>query len=410
MSEHLDRAFSPASLGQLPLKNRIIKAATYEGKTPDGVPGEVLKEFHKSIVAGGVAMTTIGYCTTEADGRINDQMMWLHEGVRPQLTSMIDELKTLSPGVKVSGQLAHCGNFSKNRKMQRLKRPLGPSRAFNMLGAPSGLPFAGAMTLADIDHFVQTYVDSARFMQSVGFDAAEVHFGHGYGLSQFISPRTNKRDDIYGGSLQNRMRLPMRVLEAVKNAVGNDFPILGKMNMTDGVKDGVHLAEAIEIASMLDKGGIDALICSGGTSSFNPMVYFRGESLVTGMIEQETNPIAKLGLRIIGSKLFREYPYYENYFLEDAKKVRERVDCQMVYIGGCTELDSLEKVMQEGFDFVQLGRPLIKDPDYVKNAKANPNYKNGCIHCNRCATMIEAPGGVRCPLNDPQSPPLLATT
>ncbi|NNL10319.1 MAG: NADH:flavin oxidoreductase, partial [Pseudomonadales bacterium] len=149
MSEHLDRAFSPASLGQLPLKNRIIKAATYEGKTPDGVPGEVLKEFHKSIVAGGVAMTTIGYCTTEADGRINDQMMWLHEGVRPQLTSMIDELKTLSPGVKVSGQLAHCGNFSKNRKMQRLKRPLGPSRAFNMLGAPSGLPFAGAMTLAD---------------------------------------------------------------------------------------------------------------------------------------------------------------------------------------------------------------------------------------------------------------------
>ncbi|NNL12052.1 MAG: NADH:flavin oxidoreductase, partial [Pseudomonadales bacterium] len=262
----------------------------------------------------------------------------------------------------------------------------------------------------DIDHFVQTYVDSARFMQSVGFDAAEVHFGHGYGLSQFISPRTNKRDDIYGGSLQNRMRLPMRVLEAVKNAVGNDFPILGKMNMTDGVKDGVHLAEAIEIASMLDKGGIDALICSGGTSSFNPMVYFRGESLVTGMIEQETNPIAKLGLRIIGSKLFREYPYYENYFLEDAKKVRERVDCQMVYIGGCTELDSLEKVMQEGFDFVQLGRPLIKDPDYVKNAKANPNYKNGCIHCNRCATMIEAPGGVRCPLNDPQSPPLLATT
>ncbi|RZV49440.1 MAG: NADH:flavin oxidoreductase, partial [Pseudomonadales bacterium] len=375
MSEHLDRAFSPASLGQLPLKNRIIKAATYEGKTPDGVPGEVLKEFHKSIVAGGVAMTTIGYCTTEADGRINDQMMWLHEGVRPQLTSMIDELKTLSPGVKVSGQLAHCGNFSKNRKMQRLKRPLGPSRAFNMLGAPSGLPFAGAMTLADIDHFVQTYVDSARFMQSVGFDAAEVHFGHGYGLSQFISPRTNKRDDIYGGSLQNRMRLPMRVLEAVKNAVGNDFPILGKMNMTDGVKDGVHLAEAIEIASMLDKGGIDALICSGGTSSFNPMVYFRGESLVTGMIEQETNPIAKLGLRIIGSKLFREYPYYENYFLEDAKKVRERVDCQMVYIGGCTELDSLEKVMQEGFDFVQLGRPLIKDPDYVKNAKANPNYK-----------------------------------
>jgi len=120
MSEYLDRVFSPASLGRLALKNRIIKAATYEGKTPNGVPGDNLKNFHKKIVAGGVAMTTIGYCTTEADGRINDQMMWLHEGIRPQLTNMISELKEIAPDVKVSGQLTHCGNFSKVRKMQRL--------------------------------------------------------------------------------------------------------------------------------------------------------------------------------------------------------------------------------------------------------------------------------------------------
>lgn len=400
MSEYLDRAFSPARLGKLRLKNRIIKAATYEGKTPDGVPGDNLKNFHKEIVAGGVAMTTIGYCTTEADGRINDQMMWLHEGVRPQLTNMISELKEIAPDVKVSGQMTHCGNFSKVRNMQRLKRPLGPSRAFNMLGAPSGVPFAGAMTLQDIDYLVQTYADAAAFMKSVGFEAAEIHFGHGYGLSQFISPRTNKRTDEYGGSLENRMRLPLRVLEAVKNAAGDDFAVMGKMNMTDGVKNGVKLPEAIEIASMFDQGGIDALICSGGTSPFNPMVYFRGDSLAEGMIEQQSNPIAKLGLKIIGSKMFRDYPYYENYFLEDAKQIRDRVNCQMIYIGGCTEADSLEQVMKEGFDFVQLGRPLIKDPNYVNNLMAQrSNYKNGCIHCNRCASLIEAPGGIYCPLN-----------
>lgn len=401
MSEHLDRAFSPAKLGNVQLKNRIIKAATYEGKTPDGVPGDNLKNFHKEIVAGGVAMTTIGYCTTEADGRINDQMMWLHEGVRPQLTGMIGELKEIAPDVKVSGQMTHCGNFSKVRNMQRLKRPLGPSRAFNMLGAPSGVPFAGAMTLQDIDYLVQTYADAATFMKSVGFDAAEIHFGHGYGLSQFISPKTNKRTDEYGGSLENRMRLPLRVLEAVKNAVGDDFAITGKMNMTDGVKDGVKLPEAIEIAAMFDKGGIDALICSGGTSPFNPMLYFRGDSLATGMIEQQTNPIAKLGLKVIGSKMFRDYPYYENYFLEDAKQIRDRVNCQMIYIGGCTESESMEQVMKEGFDFVQIGRPLIKDPNYVNNLKEQrSSYQNGCIHCNRCASLIEAPGGIYCPLND----------
>ena len=399
MSEHLSRALSPAMLGKLPLKNRILKAATYEGKTPEGVPGDLLLDFHKGIVAGGTAMTTIGYCATEADGRINDQMLWIDECHRPQLQRLCEELKAVDADVKISGQMAHCGNFSKNRKLQRLTRPLGPSRQFNMLGAPSGLPFAGAMTIADIDYLVQTYHDAAKLMKDVGFDAVEIHFSHGYGLSQFISPKTNRRSDEYGGSLQNRMRLPLRVLEAVRKAVGDNFPIMGKMGMTDGIKDGLQFEEALQVAAMLDEAGIDALICSGGTSSFNPMVYFRGQTLDKGLIEVEKNPITKLGLKIIGSKMFRYYPYEENYFLEDAKKIRDKVRCQMIYIGGCTELDSLETVMREGFDFVQLGRPLIKDPNYVNNATANPNYKNGCSHCNKCAALIEAPGGIYCAEN-----------
>jgi 2,4-dienoyl-CoA reductase-like NADH-dependent reductase (Old Yellow Enzyme family) len=399
MSDALTRAFSPALLGTLELKNRFIKAATYEGKSPDGVPGEVLLDFHRAIVEGGIAMTTLGYCTTEADGRINDQMMWMHEGIRPQLMHIIRQLKQAAPDVKVSGQLAHCGNFSKNRKLQRLKRPLGPSRRLNMLGLPSGLPLAGAMSVADIDYLVQTYHDAALFMQETGFDALEMHFSHGYALSQFISPKTNKRSDEYGGSLANRMRLPLRALEAVRKAVGDDFPVLGKMGLTDGVKDGLHIDEALEVAAMLDEGGVDALICSGGTSSFNPMVYFRGDTLDKGLLEVETNPIARLGLRLVGPSMFRHYPYEELYFMEGAKRVRDRVSCQMVYIGGCTEVGSIETVMKEGFDFIQLGRPLIKDPNYVNNAMADANYSNGCTHCNRCAALIEAPGGIYCPLN-----------
>lgn len=400
MSELLNRAFGPAMLGKLPLKNRILKAATYEGKTPDGIPGELLLNFHKEVVLGGTAMTTIGYCTTEADGRINDQMMWMHEAIRGQLTHMNSELRRAAPDVKISGQMTHCGNFSKNRKMQRLKRPLGPSFQFNMLGAPSGMPFAGAMKTTDIDHLVQTYYDAALMMKETGFDAAEIHFSHGYGISQFISPKTNRRTDEYGGSLQNRMRLPLRVLEAVRKAVGDNFPILGKIGLTDGVKGGLQIEEAIEVAALLDNAGIDALICSGGTSSHNPMVYFRGDTLDKGLIEVETNPIMKLGLKLIGPKMFRNYPYEELYFLEDARRVRDRVNCQMIYIGGCTDLDSVETVMREGFDFIQLGRPLIKDPAFVNHAMADRNYNNGCIHCNRCASLIEAPGGVYCPLNE----------
>lgn len=399
MSEHLGRAFAPATLGKLPLKNRILKAATYEGKTPDGIPGAALLDFHRQIVEGGTAMTTIGYCTTEADGRINDQMMWLHEGVRDRLVHMNSELKKAAPDVAISGQMTHCGSFSKIRKLKRLKRALGPSTWLNMMGASVGKPISGAMTVADIDYLVQTYHDAALMMKQTGFDAIEIHFSHGYGLSQFISPKTNRRTDEYGGSLANRMRLPLRCLEAVRKAVGDDFPILGKIGLTDGVKGGLELPEAIEVAAMLDNGGIDALICSGGTSSFNPMVYFRGDTLDKALLATETNPIMKLGLKLVGPSMFKHYPYEELYFLEDAKKVRDRVNCQMVYIGGCTELSSIETVMAEGFDFVQLGRPLIKDPNFVNNAKADRNYKNGCIHCNRCAGLIEAPGGVYCPLN-----------
>jgi 2,4-dienoyl-CoA reductase-like NADH-dependent reductase (Old Yellow Enzyme family) len=399
MTDAFQRAFAPAKLGSLELKNRFIKAATYEGKSPDGIPGDLLLDFHREIVEGGIAMTTLGHCTTEADGRINDQMMWMHEGIRPQLIRITSELKRAAPGVRISGQLAHCGNFSKNRKLQRLKRPLGPSRRLNMLGLPHGLPLAGAMSVEDIDYLVQTYHDAALFMKETGFDALEMHFSHGYALSQFISPKTNKRSDVYGGSLSNRMRLPLRALEAVRKAVGDDFPVLGKMGLTDGIKDGLHIDEALQVAAMLDKGGIDALICSGGTSSFNPMVYFRGDTLDKGLLEVETNPIARLGWRLVGPKMFRHYPYEELYFLEGAKRVRDRVSCQMVYIGGCTDVDSIDRVMKEGFDFIQLGRPLINDPAFVNNARANRNYRNGCTHCNRCAALIEAPGGIYCPLN-----------
>ncbi|MEE9416264.1 MAG: NADH:flavin oxidoreductase, partial [Acidimicrobiales bacterium] len=325
-------------------------------------------------------------------------MMYLHDGIETQLRELVDAIH--AAGAKASGQMTHCGNFSKNRKLQRLKRPLGPSRHFNMLGIPAGIPFAGAMTHDDIDHLVETYRDTAALMKRVGFDATEIHFGHGYGISQFISPKTNRRKDEYGGTLANRMRLPLRVLDAVREAVGDDFAILGKMSMTDGVKGGVSWDEGVEVAKALDAGGIDALVTSAGTSSFNPMLMFHGDSMVNGMIEIEKNPIAKLGLRVIGKKMFRDYPYEELYLLDRAAHIRDAVDCQVVYIGGASTRVSVERAIDEGFDFVQVGRPLLKDPEFVNHAVADPDYDSGCIHCNRCVALIEHPDGIRCPLND----------
>ncbi len=399
MSDVLKRAFSPAKLGKLELRNRLIKAGTYEGKTPNGIPGQDLKNFHMAIAEGGIGMTTIGYCTTEADGRIDDQMMYLHDEIKPALLNIIGDLK--ATGARVSGQMTHCGYFSKNTSMQRLDRPLGPSRQFNMLGLPAGMPFTGEMTLKDIDYLVQTYHDAALYMKEVGFEALEIHFSHGYGLSQFISPKTNRRTDEYGGNTHNRMRLPVRVIEACRKAVGDDFPIIGKMGLTDGIKDGLHEDEAIEVAKYLDKAGCDALITSGGTSSFNVMKMFRGPSIHHGMIEVETNIIAKTGLKIMGPKIFKNYPYKELYFRDGCQRVRDAVDCQMIYIGGCSTMESLEQLMSDGVDFVQMARPLIADPAYANHAmaafEAGKPYDSGCTHCNRCVALINAPGGVYCP-------------
>jgi 2,4-dienoyl-CoA reductase-like NADH-dependent reductase (Old Yellow Enzyme family) len=146
------------------------------------------------------------------------------------------------------------------------------------------------------------------------------------------------------------------------------------------------------------------LIISDGTSSHNPMKMFLGESMATGMIEMAQNPIAKLGMKFFLPRLFKEYPYKELYILDGCKQVRDAVSCQMVYIGGCTNTESLEQIMKTGIDFVQLGRALIKDPNFVNNAnaanQAGKKYNSECIHCNRCATLINHPDGVRCPEND----------
>ena len=390
--------FEPAKIGKLKVRNRIFKAATFEGMTPDGMPSEKLSDFHMGIAKGGIGMTTLSYCTTEADGRIMDNMMWLHDGIKTELTSLITKLK--KTGTKVSGQVTHCGHFSQLKQLQKNAPPKGPSKMFVPIGLTVGRPIAPAMTKDDINHLIGTYARAARFMKHVGFDALEIHFGHGYGLSQFISPKTNKRNDEYGGNHENRMRLPLQVLSAMREEVGPDFPILGKISMTDGVKGGVDYDLGVKVAKSLDESGIDGLIPSAGTSSYNSMYMFKGDSVAKGMIAMQTSTITKMALKLLGPAMWKNYPYEPTYFLKAASRIKAAVSCPVIYIGGCSTRSDLDRIFAAGFDFVQLGRALLKDPNFVKNAKTNPDYDSGCTHCNYCVPLIQHPNGIRCVLND----------
>lgn len=390
----LEACFTPGQLNGIQLKNRFIKAGTYEGMTPGGKPSSALRAFHGRLAEGGVGMTTIGYFAAEPDGRLNENMLYHHEAIREDMMSMIAELKQL--GTRVSGQLGHGGGFSKNRELQR-KRPLGPSFGVNSLGVARGMLFCDAMTKADIHNFVESYRNAAAFMKSVGFDAIELHFGHGYGLCQFISPKTNKRKDEFGGSLTNRMRLPLMVLDAVRSAVGESFPLIAKISLTEGVRGGLQYDDAIEISKMLSAAGIDGIVTSGGTSTMNPMIMFRGDSFLKPMIKAEKSWLMKAILVLFGSSMFRDYPYEETYFLDQASRVRDAVDCNMIYVGGASTNESFAKVMGRGFDFIQLGRSLLSDPDLPKKAQQQTDYKSRCLHCNQCVATIEHPKGVHCP-------------
>ncbi len=393
MTNYLDKCFAPAKLNGLELANRFIKAGTFEGMTHGGQPTQALKNFHTRIGSGGIGMTTIGYCAVEADGRLNENMLYMHEGIRRGLTDLISSIH--ATGTKVSGQMGHGGGFSKNKELQR-KRPLGPNFGLNALGIANGMFFCDAMSYADIQAMVSNYYDAAVFMKSVGFDALEIHFGHGYGLCQFMSPKTNKRKDEYGGPLQNRMRLPLQVLDAVRKAVGDSFPIIGKISLTEGVRGGLNYDDAVEISQMLDNAGIDGIITSGGTSTMNPMIMFRGGNIFKPMLVAEKNLLMKLIILMAGPIMFKNYPYHELYFLEQAKRIREKVKCNMIYVGGASTNESFEQLMQEGFDFIQLGRSLLSDPDLPIKAKADANFKSRCLHCNECVATIEHPNGIHC--------------
>lgn len=392
-SKALQRCFQPAKLNGLELKNRFIKAGTYEGMTPNGKVTPELQEFHRRFASGGIGMTTIGYCAIENDGRLNENMLYVHEDVRQPLSEMIEDLH--QRGTKVAGQMGYGGGFSKNRALTR-KRPLGPSFGINPLGFAYGMFFCDAMTHQDIRDLIQRYYDAAVFMKSVGFDCLELHLGHGYGLCQFMSPKTNKRKDEYGGSFLNRMRLPLEVLEAVRSAVGDDFPIVGKLSLTEGVRGGLDYDDAVEIATLFDQAGIDGLITSGGTSTMNPMIMFRGDSIYKPMLKAEKNLLMKAIIALVGPFMFKKYPYKELYFLEQARRLRDKVQCNMIYVGGASTNESFATLMQEGFDFIQLGRSLLADPSLPNMAMNNPNYKSRCIQCNECVATIEHPKGTHC--------------
>lgn len=392
---HLAKALAPASLGCRRLRNRIVKTATYEGMTPNGRPSESLVRHHVALARGGVGMTTVAYCAVSPNGRTFAEQMWMREEIVPALRDLATAVQR--EGAAVSLQLGHCGYFSRNRELPG-RRSLGPSRLLNEYGLLSGIPLSREMDESDIEAALADYASAAASARRAGFDAVEVHFGHGYLLSQFLSPATNRRADRYGGSLANRLRFPLAVLEAVRESAG-DLAVVVKTNLRDGFRGGLELEEAAEVCRAIESGGLaDAVELTGGFTSRTPFYLFRGPAPVAEMIEVEKSRLHRLALRLFAGRVMRSYPFEEMYFLEMAKKVRESVRLPLILLGGILSADNIAVAMREGFDFVAMGRALVADPDLIARIAAGQAERSRCVSCNKCVAEMDR-GGLRCVLD-----------
>jgi 2,4-dienoyl-CoA reductase-like NADH-dependent reductase (Old Yellow Enzyme family) len=384
-------AFAPARLGPITLRNRIIKAATFEGKSPRGLVTDDLVQFHLQVARGGAAMTTVAYLAVSPAGRTDrHQIHWRPEALAG-LRRLTDAVH--AEGAAASAQIGHAGPVADARS-NRLPA-LAPGRSFQ----PATLSRTQAATPADLDRIVREHGDAARMAGESGFDAVEIHLGHNYLASSFLSPRLNHRRDGYGGALANRARLAREIARAVRDAVGGRLAILAKLNMDDGVRGGFGIDEAIQVAQWLEAdGSLDALELTAGSSLLNPMYLFKGPAPIKEFAAAMRHPVLRWGVRIAGRTRLHDYPYRDAYLLADAAKVRSAVSLPLILLGGVTDRGVIEAAMAAGFDFVAMARALLREPDLVNRMAADAAVTSRCIHCNQCMPTIYT--GTRCVLVD----------
>jgi 2,4-dienoyl-CoA reductase-like NADH-dependent reductase (Old Yellow Enzyme family) len=378
--------FAPARLGPLTLRNRFVKAATFEGMSPDHVVTDELVELHRTTAAGGVALTTLAYCAVSEEGCGTPNEIVLTPEARPGLARLADAVH--AEGALVSAQIGHAGAVAAGTGRQGVS----PSPVFS----PLALRRTRAATAGDILRITDEFAAAARVVVDAGFDAIELHLGHGYLLSEFLSPKLNRRTDAWGGDLEARARFPRDVCRVVREAIGPDVALTAKLNLLDGVRGGFGVDESVEVCRLLEAdGALDAIELTGGSSLQNPMLLFRGDAPIAELSAAMRQPM-RSGMKLIGGRFLRSYPYEEAYFLPQARRVRAAVDLPLVLLGGISRLATVHAAMAEGFEFVAMGRALLMEPDLIARWRDGATDDSTCTHCNRCMATIYT--GTRCVL------------
>lgn len=368
--------FTPGKIGPITLRNRTIRSAAFEGMCPGNAPSERLLKYHQSVAAGGIGMTTIAYSAVQQSGLSFPRQLWLKKENIEGLRKVTDAIH--KEGAAASIQIGHCGNMS-HRNICGCT-PISASTGFNLY-SPT---FVRGMRKDEIEETAKSFGEGVNLAREAGFDAIELHAGHGYLISQFLSPSTNHRKDEFGGSLQNRMRFMEMSMDHVMKAAKDDMGVLVKMNMRDCCRNGMELDESIEVGKTLEKCGAHALVLSSGFVSSAPMDVMRGAMPFKTMTHYMEGWMMPLLVKLGGRFMVPARPFKEAYFLEDALKFREALNMPLCYIGGLISREKIDEVLDKGFEFVAMARALVNEPGFVNRMKADEKARSACDHSNYC--------------------------
>jgi 2,4-dienoyl-CoA reductase-like NADH-dependent reductase (Old Yellow Enzyme family) len=396
----LSTAFTPIRIGPVTLRNRFIRAGANEGMTPAGVPTRGLVENHRAMARGGVGMTTMAYGAVSEAGRTFKHQCVINRDALPHLRVLTDAVH--AEGAAACLQITHAGAFTQLWPRHGFTPP-SASMGVNLPGLLFGIPFKHRASTAELAALALEFAGAAEVAAEAGFDAVEIHMGHGYLLNQFTSPIDNHRRDFFGGSARNRARFPGHVVRAVRAKLGGRIAVCAKINVTDGTRRGVTPADVVTLARVLQEEGVDLITLSGGRNAESPWVLFSGPLPAAELQRVAPGLANRLGFMALNWQQPRNVEFREVYFLDEARAVRAAVNVPLSLVGGVKSRDGVARAMQEGFDCVSLARALIHDPGFVGKLQREEVAVSGCTACNLCVAGLYTKAGTDCvlhPAND----------
>jgi 2,4-dienoyl-CoA reductase-like NADH-dependent reductase (Old Yellow Enzyme family) len=351
--------FTPVKIGALLIPNRFVRSATHEFMAEeDGTPTERQAEVFRRLAEGEVGLIVAGHAYVNPNGKASPRQTGIYDD---RLIEPLSRLATSVRGTpsKIFAQIAHAGRQTKERLCGCV--PIAPSAVFD----PSVKIQPREMTHQDIAGTIQDFIQAGRRAKAAGFDGVQIHAAHGYLLSSFLSPHTNRRLDAWGGTVENRIRIVVEILRGVKTICGQDYPVIAKLNTTDFLPAGLQLEDSIAISRILESEGLDAVEPSGGMAE-------SGRGSVWQGLRSESE---------------------EGYFVDSAARLKAALKIPVFGLGGNRTFAVMERFVREGrVDLVSLSRPLIRDPDLVRKFRTGAAAKSECVSCNKCFN----PRGISC--------------